>query len=122
MDQRSLVLYLNRNGWMAQLVHDDLVATLCEEAIAYSTVRKYLHEVQTGPDDAAALPEDFSAHIDDSEEAILGTLEEFPFSSVRQLSHATYLRKTAVYRQLSEKLGFTERHLRCVPHILSEAN
>jgi hypothetical protein len=114
MDQRSIVLYLDRNGWMARVIHDDLVATLCEEAMAYITVRKYLHEAQPGPDDASALPEDFDAHIDNSDEAILGTLEELPFSSVRKLSHATYLRKTTVYRQLCEKLDFTERHLRWV--------
>jgi hypothetical protein len=68
------------------------------------------------------LPKDFEAHIDDPDEAILGALEELPFFSGRQLSDATYLRKTMVYRQLSGKLWFTERHLRWVPHLLSEAN
>jgi hypothetical protein len=83
MDQRSIVLYLNRNGWMARVIHDDLVATLGEEGVAYSTVRKYLHEAQTGLDDAITLPEEISAHIDDSDKAILGALEDLPFSSIR---------------------------------------
>jgi hypothetical protein len=64
MDQRSIVLYLNRNGWMARVIHDDLVARLGEEAIAYSTVKIYLREAQIGPEDATALPEDFAARID----------------------------------------------------------
>jgi hypothetical protein len=38
------VLSLNRKGWMARVIHDDLGATLGEEAIAYSTVTKYLRE------------------------------------------------------------------------------
>jgi hypothetical protein len=42
MDQRSIVLYLNRKGLTVQVIHNDLVATLGEEAIAYSTVRNYL--------------------------------------------------------------------------------
>jgi hypothetical protein len=39
-------------------------------------------EAQEGPDDATALPEDFSPHIDDSDEVFLGALEKLPFSSV----------------------------------------
>jgi hypothetical protein len=112
MDQRSIVLYLNRKGLMARVIHDDLVAMLGEEAIAYSTVTKYLCEAQTRPDDATPLPEEISTHIDDSDEAILGALEELPFSSVRQLSDATNLPKTTVFRRLSENLGFTAHHLR----------
>jgi hypothetical protein len=54
MDQKSIVLYLNRKGWMARIIHDDRVATLGKEAIAYSTVMKYLSEAHTGPDDATA--------------------------------------------------------------------
>jgi hypothetical protein len=75
-------------------------------------VRKYLREAQTGPDDAIALFDEISPHIDDSDEAILSVLEELPFSSVRQLSCATYLPKTTVYRRFSEKLGFIMSHLR----------
>jgi hypothetical protein len=42
MDERSIDLYLNRKGLTAQVIHDDLVATLGEEVIAYSTVTNYL--------------------------------------------------------------------------------
>jgi hypothetical protein len=120
MDQRSIVLYLNRKGWMTQVIHYDLVATLGEEAIAYSTVAKYLHEAQTGPDEATALLEEITPHIDDSDDLILSTLEELPFFSVRQLSRATHLPKTTVYRQFYDKLWFTPRDFRCVPHIRSD--
>jgi hypothetical protein len=111
MDQRSIVLYLNRKGWMARVIHDDLVATLGEKGIAYSNMTKSFREAQTGPDDATALPEEISPDIDESDEAILGALEELPFSSVRQLSRAIHLPKTTVYRRLSEKLACTARHL-----------
>jgi hypothetical protein len=83
MGQRSIVLYLNRNGWMARVIHDELEATLGEEAIAYGTVTKYLREAQTGRDDAMPSSAEISPHIDDWDEAILSALEEFPFSSVR---------------------------------------
>jgi hypothetical protein len=96
MDQRSIVLYLNRKGWMARVIHDDLVTTLGEEAIAHSTVTNYLREVQTGPDDASALPEEISPHIDDSDKVILRALEEFSFSSVQHLFRAIHLPKTTI--------------------------
>jgi hypothetical protein len=105
---------------MARVIHDDLVATLGEEALAYSNMTKYLREGQTGPDDATSLPEEISPHIDDSDEAILRALEEFSFSSVQHLFSAIHLPKTTVYRRFSEKLGFMARHLGCVPQILSD--
>jgi hypothetical protein len=57
MDQRSITLYLKRNGGIARVLHDDLVVMLCEEAIAYSIVTKYLPEVHAGPEDAPAVSE-----------------------------------------------------------------
>jgi hypothetical protein len=120
MDQRSIILYLNRNTLMARVIHDNLVATLGEEAIAYSTGTKYLREVQTGPDDATQLPEDISLHIVDSDEAILSALDELPFSSVQHLFCAIHLPKTTVSRRFTEKLGFMARPLRGVPQILSD--
>jgi precorrin-2 methylase len=98
MDQKSIVVYLNRKGWMARVIHYDLVARVGEEAIAYSIVRKYLREAQTCRDDAMPLSEEMSRHIDDSDEAIRSALEELPFSSGRQLSRATHLPVTTVYR------------------------
>jgi hypothetical protein len=98
MDQKSIVLYLNRKGWTARVIHDDLVATLGEEAMEYSMVTKSLHEAQTSPDDTTSLSNATSPHIDELDEVLLRTLEELPFSSVRQLSRATHLPVTTVYR------------------------
>jgi hypothetical protein len=105
---------------MARVIHDDLVATLGEEAIAYGTVTESFRKAQTGRDGAMPLSEEISPYIDDSDEAILSALEELLFLSVRQLSRATHLQATTVYRRLSEKLEFTARHLRWMPQILSD--
>jgi hypothetical protein len=50
-----------------------------------------------------------------------GALEDGLFASVRQLSRLTYLPLTTVYRRLTQSLGFVARHLRWVPHTLSDA-
>jgi hypothetical protein len=52
MDQISIVLYLNRNGWMARVFHDDLVGTLGDESITHSIAMNSLRETQISPDDA----------------------------------------------------------------------
>jgi hypothetical protein len=96
MDQRSIVLCLNRKGLMAQVIHDDLVATLGDEASAYNTVTNYLRAARIIPRDATQFSAVTSYHIDESDEAILRALEELPFSSVRQLSSPTQLPKITV--------------------------
>jgi hypothetical protein len=55
-----------------------------------------------------------------SDRAILATLEDSPFASVRQLSRLTHLPSTIVYRSLTQSLGFVARHLRWLPHALSD--
>jgi hypothetical protein len=89
MDRRSIVLYLNRKGRTAQIIHDDLAAALSAEAIAYNTVTIYLRMARIIPPNATSLSAATPAHIDQSDEAILSVLEEYPLSSVRQPAHAT---------------------------------
>jgi hypothetical protein len=75
---------------MVRVIHDDLVATLGEEAIAYNTMTKYLREAQIIPGDTTPSSHITSPHIDDSDETILRATQQLPFSSVRQLSRATH--------------------------------
>jgi hypothetical protein len=66
-------------------------------------------------------PADVQRDLDDSDQVILAALEDNPFASVRQLSRLTHLPLTTVYRRLTQSLGFVVRHLRWVPHALSDA-
>jgi hypothetical protein len=53
MDQISIVRYLHPHlkgeEMSAQTIHNDLLATLGNEAVAYSRVTKYLRTAQFGP-------------------------------------------------------------------------
>jgi hypothetical protein len=40
MNQKPIVIDLNRKGWTARVIHPDLVAILCEEVIAYRVMMK----------------------------------------------------------------------------------
>jgi hypothetical protein len=55
MDQRSIVIYLNRKGVRTQVIHDELVATLGEEATAYSKVTNYVWVARIIPRDESWL-------------------------------------------------------------------
>jgi hypothetical protein len=89
--------------------------------VSYSSVTRYLREGRFPPSKPEPHPPDVQRDLDDSDQAILAALEDSLFASVRQLSQLTHLLPTTVYRRLTQSLGFVARHLRWVPHALSDA-
>jgi hypothetical protein len=84
--QRSIVLYFHLKEMSIHVIHDDLVITLGNKALAYSAVTKYLRKVQS---DTAKVPSNRDTslpHLDDSNRAILAALEESPFRQCASLS------------------------------------
>jgi hypothetical protein len=121
MTQRPIVAYLSLKVMSAREIHDDIANTLGPDAVSYSSVTRYLPEERIPPSKPEPHPADVQRDLDDSNQAILTALEDNPFASVRQLSRLTYLPSTTVYRRLTQSLGFVARHLRWVPHALSDA-
>jgi hypothetical protein len=101
MDQRTIAIYLERKGLSARAIHEDLVATLGQDAVAYSTVTRYLHEIRFDPSTEAKASIEIPQVPDDSDEAILAALCEVPFASVRQLARPTHISAAKVYRRLT---------------------
>jgi hypothetical protein len=68
-------------------IHDDLVRTLGKDAVAYSTVTKYVHSARFSHRKEATPPEAPDVERSPVDEVILTALAEFPFpfSSVREL-------------------------------------
>jgi hypothetical protein len=73
MDHKSNVFCLNRKGRTTRVIHDDLVATLGEEAVAYSTVTIYFREAQISPGDPTAFSNATKPHIDESVKNVMLT-------------------------------------------------
>jgi hypothetical protein len=122
MDQKNIVLYLSLKGMNAVEIRKDLKATLKDEAVCYGTVTRYLRSRSFTVSAKPKRIQSDEHFITDTDEAILRALEEQPFSSVRQLARATHLASSTVYAHLTQKLGYTVRHLRWVPHKLSDEN
>jgi hypothetical protein len=89
--------------------------------MTYSAVTHYLREAKLSTAEVILDRELSSRRLDDSDRAILATLEEKPFSSVRELVQATHIPRATGYRRLTKSLGFVRRLLRWVLHLLSEA-
>jgi len=118
MDQRSIVLFLHQKGMNAQMIHSELVEVLREEAVGYSTVTKYLRQSYFSSTQEVSAEDPSDGVID---HAILEALEIAPYASVRQIARMTLIPKSTVYNHLVYSLQLVSRHLRWVPHRLSDA-
>jgi hypothetical protein len=103
-------------GLSARDVHNELVAVLGPDAIAYSTVTSYLRQRQFPAISSEPSDEPPTTIIDD---AILYALDKQRFSSVRAPAKLTCIPTTAVYRHLTRSFRFVVKHLRWVPHTLT---
>jgi histone-lysine N-methyltransferase SETMAR len=119
MALKPIVQYLSLKGLNATEIHADMEATLGRNVIGYSTITLYLRETLFCSSNQDEPSSDIPIGLDESDLAILSSLDENPFASVRQLSRLTHLPRMTVYNRLTQTLGFTARHLRWVPHILS---
>jgi hypothetical protein len=104
MDQKVIVLYIRMKGMALDAIHDDLVRTLGKNAVAYSTVTKYARSAQFSGRKEATPPEALDVERSPVDEAILTSLAEFPFSSVRALSRRICLPRSALHRHLTQSL------------------
>jgi hypothetical protein len=118
MDQRSICLFLAMKGLSARDLHNELVAVLVPDAIAYSTVTSYLRRRQFPAISSEPSHEPPMTIIDYS---ILDAFDKQPFSSVKELAKLTCMPTTTVYRHLTRLLGFAVKHLRWIPHTLTDA-
>jgi hypothetical protein len=121
MTQSPIITYLSLKGRSAREMHADIIATLGPDSVSYSSVTRCFREAQFPPSKPERHPANVQRDLDDSDQAILAAREDSPFASVWQLSRLTHLPSTTVYRRLTQSLGFVARHLRWVPHALSDA-
>jgi hypothetical protein len=121
MTHRPIVAYLPLKAMSACEMHDNVVAILGPDAVSYSSATSSLREARFPLSKPELHPADIQRDLDDSDQAILAALEDGLFASVRQLSRLTHLTSTTVYRPLTQSLEFVARHLRWVPHALSDA-
>jgi hypothetical protein len=90
-----------------------------ENAVAYSTVTKYVHNEKFHPKNDGPPSQPMTVEPGPIDQAILTALADEPFSSVRELSRLTCLPRSTVHRHLTDSLHFRIQHLRWIPHLLN---
>jgi hypothetical protein len=80
MDQKPIIFYLRMNGIALDAIDDNLVRTLGNDAVAYSTVTKYTRSAQFSGRKESTPPEAPDVEHSPVDEAIFTALAEFPFS------------------------------------------
>jgi hypothetical protein len=116
MEQRSVCLFLALKGLSAQAIHHKLTAVLGPDAIADSTLTKYLRQKQF-PSILVDSPEEPATTV--FVQAIFHAFKQQLFSSIRELAKLTWIPIATVHRHLTRSLGFVVKHLRWVPHSLT---
>jgi hypothetical protein len=86
----------------------------------------YLREAKLGTAGVTLDPEPSSPHLDDSDRAILATLEEKkshfrPCENLRELARATHIPRATVYRRLTKSLELIRRLVCWMLRLLSDA-
>jgi hypothetical protein len=84
MEQQSIVPYFTRKGLSPFAIHDDLVTTLGADAMNYSSVTHYLRDAGFSSSNQPTTLPNPAARLDDCDHAILLTLAEQPFVSIRE--------------------------------------
>jgi hypothetical protein len=88
--------------------------------LGYSTVTRWLREAQLDQFSETAVDLREDAKVDEIDEDILSALEVPTISSVRDIAQLTRLARSTVHWHLTRSLGFLVRHLRWIPHVLTD--
>jgi hypothetical protein len=104
MDLRSIVAYLSMKDMNPREIYAEANDTLGADCIGYSTLTKYFREKSFS---RSNLDTDSEPKIEEenfSDEAIIEALEEFPFSSLRQIAKRIFIPRNTVRYHLVNSL------------------
>jgi hypothetical protein len=121
MNLRSIVTYRSMKDMNAREIHTDMNDILGTDCVGYSTVTKFLKARNFSK---SMLDTDFEPKIEEEnfiDEAILGALEKYPFSSLRQIAKRMFIPMGMVSYRLVNSWGYQIRNTRWVPHSLSSS-
>jgi hypothetical protein len=112
----SIRLFLALKGPSARAVYNEQTVVFGADEIAYSAATKYLRQRQFSSI-LVSTPEEPATTV--INQIILNSIEQHPFSSIRELAPIICIPTIAVYRYLTQSLGFVVKHLRWVPQSLT---
>lgn len=120
LDQRSIAIFLHLQGKNNKAIYSEMLPVLKEDCAGYSTITRFTREFRVFKIIKTIKQEQKVNVFDDFDFRIKDVVDEEPFLSVRQIATLTGIPKSTVFERLTEKLGYISKHLKWVPHLLSE--
>jgi hypothetical protein len=121
MDLELITLDLNNKHLSAVAIHAEINSVLGECTIGYSTITRYLRKQSFANASHLAPEESDLGAVNTIDNAILQTLDEQPFVSLRQIAKRKLIPMSRVRYRLVNKMTYKLKHCKWVPHRLSEA-
>jgi transposase len=120
MSQENLVLSLHEEGLKAKQIHERLVEIFGLLTIPYSIVTRTIRKINWTPSEERS--QNFGGRPPnlDHDTRILSVLEREPNASLREIAHEMRIPKSTVFDILRERLNYSARNYRFVPHTLTE--
>jgi hypothetical protein len=121
MSQEDLVLSLHDEGLTAKQIYERLVESFGPLAMPYSIVTRTIRKTSWTPSEERS--QDFGVRPPnvDHDAQILSVLERDPNPSLWEIAHETRIPKSTVSDILRERLNYSARNYRFVPHTVTEA-
>ena len=92
-----------------------------ENSYSYQAITKSIREISF-TSSQHSIPKNDENYVHQQRiEIIKKILEDFPFSSLREIAKESKIPKTTVYRILRKDLGYVLKHLKWIPHLLTSS-
>ena len=120
IDQRSIAIFLYLQGKNNKEIYTDMCTVLQGNCVGYSTITRFIREYKVSNIIKPIKTNPKTKDFDDIDIRIQKIVDEEPFLSVRQISTRTGIPKSTVFYRMTEKIGYISKHLKWVPHLLSD--
>jgi hypothetical protein len=113
--------FLSQSEWTELTVTHEIKRVLGRNTIVYSTVGKYVRMfvLSTKETNTPIVPKSENDFSRDGPIALM--LSEESFLSVRQIAQKVMMSKSTVYRHLTQTMRSKLRHIKWVPHSLTQS-
>ena len=119
IDFRSIVIYLHKKGLTPYEIQSEIDSVFGENSYSYQAITKTIRATSFTPSQNGNEKfEDKFLH-QQRIQIIKKILEDFPFSSLREIAQEGHIPKTIIYRIIRTDLRYVVNHLRWIPHILT---
>jgi hypothetical protein len=118
-DLRSIVLYLWLKGINGRETSEDLVTTLSDDELTYSTATLWLRQERLPRFSESGHDLTDDPQVDETDQAILSALTIQPFGSVPDIARLPCLSCSIVHSHLTRSLGFRVRRLHWISYVLT---